>query len=160
MALQYSCLGNPMGRGVWQATVHGVAELDTTERLTLHPVLRCRKHALSRASPCLSPIVEQGVRSLGWRTGHEKVLFFLKQLKSDATTQPPAGYDSMQEIETVAMLLSSELSAVIQGNRQHLILKSRLCVNSSPQVSFLSPSLCDDSEEHTEFASEFIYGSG
>ena len=22
--LQYSCLGNPMGRGVWQATAHGV----------------------------------------------------------------------------------------------------------------------------------------
>ena len=27
--LQYSCLGNPMDRGTWQATVHGVAkELD------------------------------------------------------------------------------------------------------------------------------------
>ena len=29
--LQYSCLGNPMDRGAWQATVHGVAkELDMT----------------------------------------------------------------------------------------------------------------------------------
>ena len=28
--LQYSCLENPMNRGAWQATVHGVAkELDT-----------------------------------------------------------------------------------------------------------------------------------
>ena len=45
----------------------------------------------------------------------------------------------MQEIETLAMLLSSELSAVIQGNRQHLVLKSRLCVNSLPRVSFLRP---------------------
>ena len=31
--LQYSCLGNPMDRGVWQATVHGAAELDTTQGL-------------------------------------------------------------------------------------------------------------------------------
>ena len=28
--LQYSCLGNPRYRGVWWATVHGVAELGTT----------------------------------------------------------------------------------------------------------------------------------
>ena len=29
--LQYSCLENQMDRGAWQATVHEVAELDTTE---------------------------------------------------------------------------------------------------------------------------------
>jgi len=27
--LQYSCLGNPMDRGPWQATVHGVAKSRT-----------------------------------------------------------------------------------------------------------------------------------
>ena len=31
LTLQYSCLGNPMDRGAWQAMVHGVTkELDTT----------------------------------------------------------------------------------------------------------------------------------
>ena len=32
--LQYSCLENPMDRGAWWATVHGVEkELDTTEAI-------------------------------------------------------------------------------------------------------------------------------
>ena len=28
-----------MGRGAWQATVHGVSELDMTERLSIHSVI-------------------------------------------------------------------------------------------------------------------------
>ena len=31
--LQYSCLGNPMDRGAWRATVHGVEKSDTTEHM-------------------------------------------------------------------------------------------------------------------------------
>ena len=35
--LQYSCLENPMDRGAWWATVHGVTqELDTTEHTSMH----------------------------------------------------------------------------------------------------------------------------
>ena len=36
--LQYCCLKNPMDRGAWQATVHGIAESDRTEQRTLLPL--------------------------------------------------------------------------------------------------------------------------
>ena len=34
--LQYSCLGNPMNRGAWWATVHGVTESDMNEDAQTH----------------------------------------------------------------------------------------------------------------------------
>ena len=42
--LQYSCLGNPMDRGVWRATVHGVTKSRT--QLTHLPVQSTKEVAL------------------------------------------------------------------------------------------------------------------
>ena len=41
--LQYSCLGNPMGRGAWQTTVHGVAKSQT--QLSTHTHTHTHAHA-------------------------------------------------------------------------------------------------------------------
>ena len=34
--LQYSCLGNPVDRGTWWATVHAIVEMNMTYRLSMH----------------------------------------------------------------------------------------------------------------------------
>ena len=81
---QYSCLENPMDRVAWWATVHGSAELDTTEWLThtcpqwlrpaatldldylnfLHCLVSCAHHCLWPKTPVLISVGEQ---RLGWR---------------------------------------------------------------------------------------------
>ena len=46
--LQYSCLGNPMDRGTWWATVYGVTESDMTEHT----------HMYSHIISCLSYLIK------------------------------------------------------------------------------------------------------
>ena len=44
--LQYSCLENPMDEEAWQATVHGVTELDMTEQLCFTSLLHATEGSL------------------------------------------------------------------------------------------------------------------
>ena len=60
--LQYSCLENFQDTGVWQATVHGVKESDTTERLSTHA---CMRYGRRKQIPSLERIRFLGCRA-GW----------------------------------------------------------------------------------------------
>ena len=48
--LQYSCLGNPIGRGTWRATVHGVTKSQT--RLSMHASKLNKHMSLSEIFKC------------------------------------------------------------------------------------------------------------
>ena len=60
--LQYSHLENPMDKGAQQATVHGVAKLNTTERLNTSFPFKAKETAegLSQEGPVGSCLVTTG----------------------------------------------------------------------------------------------------
>ena len=53
--LQYSCLENPMDRGVWQATVYGVAKNGT--QFSMHVDACTRTHTDTLTSPILVSLI-------------------------------------------------------------------------------------------------------
>ena len=48
--VQYSCLGNSMDRGAWQTTVHGVAESDMIELVSMcaHKHVHAHTHRICK----------------------------------------------------------------------------------------------------------------
>ena len=85
--LQYSCLENPMDGRAWKATVHGVAELDTTEQLHFHFSLPCTGEGNGNPLQC-SCLENPRDRGACWaavyRVTHSQTC--LKQLSSSSSS--------------------------------------------------------------------------
>ena len=70
ISLQYSCLGNPMDRGAWQAVGYGVTESDMSERT--------HTHVLSASPSCpLLPHLLSGSRARGESPQNKTFWLFL-----------------------------------------------------------------------------------
>ena len=57
-----------MGRGAWQATVHGVAELDMTERLSIHSVILEGELEILGKLFCFSKCHTSSYKNIRWLT--------------------------------------------------------------------------------------------
>ena len=71
--LRYSCVENLMDRGAWWATVHEVAELDTTEQLThTHTHTQLNKVFLNLKSMDLNVLHIKSFRN--WNRNRKSIL--------------------------------------------------------------------------------------
>ena len=73
--LQYSCLENPMGRGAWQATVHGVTKSLTLLKWlsTVHEVVmpKWKRYAMTRtcATTVQNKVIDTNLQVLNFSKG-------------------------------------------------------------------------------------------
>ena len=95
--LQYSCLENPIDKGAWRATVHGVSKSQTRQRLTLsHFSEECYAGAdwlntrpASRAFCGLASTHSPGFISCPPCSSHTVFFEFLENTYHAATPEPP-----------------------------------------------------------------------
>ena len=90
--LQYSSLEDPMDRRTWQATIRGVAELDTTERLPLPDGLDIPGGSVGKESTC-SRGIDPWAGKIPWRRAWEPTPVFLPG--ESLWTEDPGGLQSL-----------------------------------------------------------------
>ena len=84
--LQYSCLKNPMDRGAWQATVHGVAKswiwLSDWAHIQIKKVLTRQKKSSYRGDGGVINLIAQYTHTVNHHIGHLKCTQCYKSITS------------------------------------------------------------------------------
>ena len=104
--LQYSCLGNHMGRGAWRATVRGVTESDVTQQLNSNKI----NNKLGATPQVLPP-----VKTISFN--HAAVCFLFIGFYVSALELLSTSYSECHNIVCIYMFHFMFKSWVVSGNR-------------------------------------------
>ena len=136
---QYCCLENPIERGAWQATFHGVTESDTTEQLSLHmsickkvlPRQRTGKESAASAGDAGDP---RGIDSIpGWERS------------------PGEGNDSPLQYSCLENSMDrGAWQAILHGAAKRHVLQPRLSFYLLQKPTSNSSQMCYCSKEHRQ----------
>ena len=133
---EYSCLDNPMDRGAWWATVHGITESDMTEQLKMSIRAGEIKGGRSKETP-----QQQNQRSAASRPQSGKGISTRRQSVKKRLLDPGAQPQPCSQLKPPAR--SSETPALghaRQGSPQHPWQKPEHCCSSE---------ICSGCEEGT-----------
>ena len=125
--LQYSCLENPMDRGAWRATVHGVTQSHTRQkRLSTHAHVRFKRSS--------------GLRILRWKemlqlifwttwssncASHQYIQFFRSKINISSqdkilgTLETTVGIFTIKNLGTVYLDAINLLTNLLYGSVKH-----------------------------------------
>ena len=130
-----SCLGNPMDRGAWRATVHGVTESWAQLKwLSTHKGQEVASPIVQQVKtlPAMQETQEMSVWSLGWKYPLEKEM---ATHSSSLAWRIPCIEDPFKQVQTVGHDWVTTYTHIGQANKTEFgvfdkIIPSRCCIST------------------------------